>query len=206
MHQSDKQTTIHSPEPSRHAPLLALNPLRPQQIPRLEILQHLNPSPPLHVPCSPLLHAILPRNRRIWCTPFPPKTNPINAQLAHHPARLDLPVPEDRIAQRRRLDDFHEDIPPPPGFRHARQERRDRGAVDVVPAALALGFEDVALCGRGVGGEGFGFAAGGAVVQRVDGGEGGADAGGGVVGGGQEAGEVRGGRGGEDLLDFLAAG
>lgn len=55
-------------------------------------------------------------------------------------------------------------------------------------------------------GECFGLAPRGTVVERVDGGEGFADAGGGVVVGGQEAGQVRRRGEGEDLLDFLAAG
>lgn len=53
-------------------------------------------------------------------------------------------------------------------------------------------------------GEFFGLSPRGSVVERVDGGEGGADAGG--VAGGQEAGQVRRRGQGEDLLDFLAAG
>lgn len=77
------------------------------------------------------------------------------------------------------------------------------GAVDVVPAAFALGFEDVVLGVLGGGGEG----EGGGVREGELRGECGAE---GLEGGrrvvGEVVGEVVGGGGGEELLDFLAAG
>lgn len=89
-------------------------------------------------------------------------------------------------------------------LRDLRQKTRDGGSVNVIPAALALGFEDVTLGRARVGREFLCFAAGGRVVEGVDGCEGVADTGGDVRGA-EEACEVRGRRGGEDLLDFLAA-
>lgn len=85
------------------------------------------------------------------------------------------------------------------------EERRDGRPVDVVAAAFALRFEHVARAVRRGCREGFGVAAGGAVVEGVDGGEGGADAGGGG-GVGQEARQVRGLWRCEDLLDLFGAG
>lgn len=95
--------------------------------------------------------------------------------------------------------------PPLPLRPQLLQKRRDRRAIHVVPPALPLRLQHVPPRFRRVRREGFRLAARGGVVERVDGGEGGADAGGGG-GVGQEAGEVRGLRRGEDLLDFLRAG
>lgn len=72
----------------------------------------------------------------------------------------------------RRGDDLHEDEGLPVCFWEGVEKGRDGGAVDVVPAAFALGFEDVVLAGGGVEGEFAGGEAGGGCVEGEDVGEG----------------------------------
>lgn len=115
---------------------------------------------------------------------------------------------ENGVAERRRPDEFHEDVGAPLAFVGAErgQKGRDLGAVDVVAAALALRLEHVRGRAGGIGGERDGVLARGGAVERPDGGKRAADAWEDGRVGRQEAFEVGGRRRRERLLDFLRAG
>lgn len=191
---SDQTHTVNGAEPGRHAAFLAFPSFGAKQPAGLEIRQHGRASSSSSSMLVPVL---------------PPETHTEDAQLADDVARgADVAVAENGVAQRRRLDEFHEDVGAPLALVGAEggEEGRDLRAVDVVAAALALRLEHVGGGARGIRGERFGVLARGGAVERVDGGEGSADAGqkGGV--GRKEAFEM-GGRGrGECLLDFLRPG
>ncbi len=74
-----------------------------------------------------------------------PYARAVDPELADDAAVLQLAVSQDGIPDWRRRDQLHEDVRRPMGLGHALQERRDRAAVDVIPAALALRLQDVAL-------------------------------------------------------------
>lgn len=112
-------------------------------------------------------------------TPVPPQTHAVHAELADDVSRADLAVAQNGVAERGRADEFHEYVGAPFALVGAEggQERGDFGAVDVVPAALALGLEHVGGCAGGVDGERDGVFPLRGGVEGVDGREGGADAG-----------------------------
>lgn len=142
-----------------------------------------------------------------------PQTGTEYAQLGDDIAHEDgaVTAKDGVVSLFRWVDQFHEDVLLPFRLWDGFEERRDVGAVDVVPTSFALGFEDVVRSSGPVQREFDAFG----LYRRVSGGEGVlwrerrakiVESGVGVVG--QEGLEVVWTRraGSQDLLDFLRAG
>lgn len=122
LHEAD---AIHATIARRHASLLALITLRPQQIARELVLVN-------------LVRLLVPQ------------AGAVDAELADDAALLHVAVAQDQVVHRRRRDELHQDVRVPVRLRYRLEVRRDGAAVDVVAAALALRLEHVALSLRGV--------------------------------------------------------
>jgi hypothetical protein len=142
-----KDQTIQRAEPRCDATFVAILALCPQQVSASFIVQDLwllltckaHPS----VPSSSESDSDVLQPGGSFLSP--PQTGAENAELADHVAADDAAVgAEDSIfGVRRGLDQFHEDVAGVSGRGDRLEEGGDRGAVDVVAAAFAVGFQDV---------------------------------------------------------------
>jgi hypothetical protein len=149
-----KDQTIQRAEPRRDATFVAILALCPQQVSTSFVVQDLwllltckaHPS----VPGSSESDSDVLQPRGSF--PSPPQTGAENAELADHVAADDAAVgAEDGVfGVRRGLDQLHEDVAGVGGRGDRLEEGGDRGAVDVVAATFALGFQDVVDGCRGV--------------------------------------------------------
>jgi hypothetical protein len=142
-----KDQTIQRAKPRRDATFVAILALCPQQVSASFVVQDLW----LLLTCK--AHPGVPGSSESDSDvlqpggPFlpPPQTGAENAELADHVAADDAAVgAEDGVlGVRRGLDQFHEDVAGVGGRGDRLEEGGDRGAVDVVATAFALGFQDV---------------------------------------------------------------